>query len=136
MSHKLMFTQMNAKKGIKLFVKREIAAIFKEYNQLYDGPILGKPVVAPFNSGGLTPLDRNKTLEAVNLIKDKRCGNIKVSACVNDSKQIKYLKPYERVYSSTCSTEALMATLVIYAMDQRYVSIFNVSGDFLQTALP
>ena len=29
-----------------------------------------------------------------------------------------------------------MATLVIYAMEQRDVSIFDVTGDFLQTVLP
>ena len=29
-----------------------------------------------------------------------------------------------------------MATLVIYAMEQKYVAIFYVPGDFLQTALP
>ena len=53
--HKVMFTQMNAKKGIYIFGERAIAATFDEYKQLYYGPITGKPVVAPFNPGVLTP---------------------------------------------------------------------------------
>ena len=52
---------MNAKKGIKLFGERAIAAIFNEYTQLDDGTIPGKPVLAPFNTDVLTPLDRKKT---------------------------------------------------------------------------
>ena len=43
--------------------------MFKEYNKKVDVPIPGRPVVAPFNNCVLTPLDRNKTLEAVSLIK-------------------------------------------------------------------
>ena len=77
LSHKVMFSQINAKKGIHLFRERYIAAMFKEYKELDDGPMTGKPVVAPFNPDGLTPLDRKKKLEDVNLIKEKRCGKIK-----------------------------------------------------------
>ena len=104
LSHKVMFTQMNAKKGITLFGERAIAAMFKEYKQLEDGPMPGKPVLAPFNPDGLTPLDEKKTLEAVKLIKEKRCGKIKGRTRANGSKQGKYLKPDESVNSPTCST--------------------------------
>jgi hypothetical protein len=38
----VMFTQMSAAKGIKLFGKRAVAAIFKEYNQLNDMTVFGK----------------------------------------------------------------------------------------------
>ena len=55
--------------------------MFKDYNQLDYGHMPGKPVVAPFNPDGLTPLDRKKTLEPVNLIKEKRCGKIKRRTC-------------------------------------------------------
>ena len=117
--HMIIFTQMNAKNRINIFGDRVIAAIFKKYKQLYDVPMPGKPVVAPFNPDVLSPLDRKKTLEDVKLIKDKRCEKIKGLTCANDSKQIKYPKPDEKVYSPTCSTEALMETLIIYAMDQK-----------------
>ena len=108
LSLKVMFTQMNANKGINLFGERAIANIFREYKQLYDGPMPGKPLVAPFNTDGITPLYRKKTLEALNLIKEKSCGNIKGRTWENGSKQRKYLKPDESIYSPTCSTKELM----------------------------
>ena len=51
-----------------------------------DGPMPGKPEVAIFIPDGITPLNRKKTLEAVNLIKEKRCGNIKGITCANGEK--------------------------------------------------
>ena len=69
--------RMNAKKIIILLGERFIAAMFKEYNKLDDGNMPVKPVVSSFNTDGLNPLDRKKTLEAVNLIKEKRCGKIR-----------------------------------------------------------
>ena len=84
--HKVMFMLMNAKKGIKIFVVGAIVDMFKEYDQLDDGPMPGKPVVAPFNPYGLTPHDGKKKVEAVNLSKEKHCGNIKVRTCANGTK--------------------------------------------------
>ena len=59
---------MNAKNGINTFGERAIVDMFKEYKKLDDGTIPGKPVVEYFNTDVLTPLDRKKTLESVNLI--------------------------------------------------------------------
>ena len=70
LSHKVMFTQMNAKKGIKLFGEREIASMFKGYKRLADGHMLGKLVVEPFNPDVLNPLNKKKTLEDINLMKE------------------------------------------------------------------
>ena len=74
----------------------------------------GKLLVAPFNTYGLTSLDRKKTQEGVKLIKEKRCVKIKVRTFENGNKERKYLKPDESVYSPTCSTKSMMETLVIY----------------------
>ena len=110
--------------------------MFEEYKQLDDGPMPVKLVVEPFNPDVITSINRKITLEAVNLIKEKRCGKIKESTCANGSKQRNYIKADESVYSPTCSTKALMETLVIDATDQRDVAIFDVPGAFLQTVLP
>ena len=110
--------------------------MFKWYKKLDDGTMLGEPVVAYFNPYGLIPLDRKKALEAVNLIKEKFCGNTKGRTCANGSKQRKDLKPDESVYSPTCPIKALMETLVIDVMEQIYVAILGVPEDFLQHALP
>ena len=43
----LMFTQMSAQKGIKMFRKKAIVAMFKELKQLSGGGVPGKHVVEP-----------------------------------------------------------------------------------------
>ena len=87
--HKVMFMQITTKKGIQLFGEGEIADMFKEYKQLDDGTMSGKTAVAPSYHDGLTPLEIKKTLKAVNLIKEKRCVNIKGRNCTNARKKIK-----------------------------------------------
>jgi hypothetical protein len=135
-AHNVMFTQMSAKKGIKLFGESAVAAMFKEFHQMDQGPMPGKPVFGPQDPTLLTPLQKKKTLEAVNLIKEKRCGTIKGRSCAGGSKQRKYLKSDESTYSPTCSTEALMTTLVIDATEKRDIAICDIPGAYLQTALP
>jgi hypothetical protein len=133
---KVMFTQMNAKKGIKRFGERAIAAMFKEYKQMDEGPMPGKPVFGVCDSTKLSWEEKRQALEAVNLIKEKRCGKIKGRTCANGSKQRQYLKEDESVYSPTCSTESLLSTAVIDAFEKRDVAIFDVPGAFLQTEMP
>mmetsp|Transcript_42936 Transcript_42936/g.62919 ORF Transcript_42936/g.62919 Transcript_42936/m.62919 type:complete len:101 (-) Transcript_42936:1236-1538(-) len=88
----VMFTQMSAKRGFKLFGECAIAAMMKELKQLNIGAVPGKPVIAPKDTRDLTEEDKKKSLAAVNLIKEKRCGKIKGRSCTNGSKQRKYLK--------------------------------------------
>lgn len=132
----VMFTQMSAKRGIKLFGEEAIAAIYKEYKQLDEGAKKGNPVVTPTPIDTLTDEEKRQALEAVNLIKQKRCGKIKGRCAANGSKQRQYLKPEESVASPTCSLEGLLATLVIDAKEGRQVNTFDVPGAFLQAPMP
>ena len=126
------YAQMPAKKGIKLFKKRAIAAMMKEFKQLVNGAVPGKSVVEGVDPKKLTRLDIEKALEAVNLIKEKRSGEIKGRTCANGSQQWRYLKKYETVSSPTLSLEALFATLIIDVFEKRDIAIFDVLGAFLQ----
>ena len=83
----------------------------------------------------LTHLEKKKALPAVNLIKEKRSGDIKGRTCVNGSKQRKYLKQDESVSSPTAGLESLVTTLLIDAYEQRDVAIFDIPGAFLQAKL-
>jgi len=132
----VMFTQMSAKKGIKMFGERAIAALLKEYNQMDKGPMPGKPVFGAVDYHTLSEQEKKEALEAVNLIKEKRDGKIKGRTCANGSKQRQYLKDGENVYSPTCAMESLMTTLIIDALEKRDVAIFDVPGAFLQTEMP
>ena len=78
---------MSAKKGIKLFKERAIAAIYKEFKQLDEGAVPNKPVVLPQDPSKLTREEKSRALEAVNLIKEKRNGKIKGRTCADGSKQ-------------------------------------------------
>ena len=68
----VIFTQMSAKKGLKKFGEKAVAAMIKEFRQLDEGAFPGKPVVGPANPDSLTSLERQAALEAVNLIKKKK----------------------------------------------------------------
>ena len=69
----VMFTQMSASRGIKLFGEKAVSAICKELKQLSDGVLPGNPVIVPISIESLTEVGKKKALEAANLIKVKRC---------------------------------------------------------------
>ena len=68
---------MLAKAGIKKFGDRAVAAMFSEYKQLNSGPMPGKPVFGSIRPKTISIEEKKKALEAVNLIKKKRCGKMK-----------------------------------------------------------
>ena len=96
----------------------------------------GKPVFAPQDFTKMTEDEKLKTLEAVNLIKEKRDGTIKGRSCANGSKQRKYLKEGELVASPTVSTEANLSTLFVDVFEGCDVAVYNVPGAFLQSDIP
>jgi len=67
----VMFTQMSAKKGIKMFGERAIAALLKEYNQMDKGPMPGKAIFGEVDYHTLSVQEKKEALEAVDLIKGK-----------------------------------------------------------------
>jgi KUP system potassium uptake protein len=126
----VMFAQMSAAKGIKLFGERAVAAMFKEYNQLHDMSVFGK-----VDPDTLTHEQKKKALRAINLIKEKRCGKIKGRTVADGRPQRDYI-PREEATSPTVSTESLMASLVIDAFEGRDVAIFDIPGAYLNADMP
>jgi hypothetical protein len=127
---------MSAKEGIKRFGEKAIAALFKEYKQLDEGAMKGKPVLAPINPDTLSYEQRKQALYAVNLIKEKRCGKIKGRTCADSSRQKQYLNQDENISSSTASLEGFMTTLAIDAHEKWDVVTVDISGAFLQSEMP
>lgn len=127
----VIFTQMSAKKGMKLFGESAVAAIIKELKQLYQGSMPGKPVVQPVNVDELSREVKECAMEAVNLIKVKRYGKVKGRTCANGNKQHQYLAPDETLASPTASLEGFITTLLIDAYEERDVAIFDVHGAYL-----
>ena len=129
------YSQIPAKKGFRQFGQIAVAAMIKEFTQLNEGAVPGKPVVIPTNAKSLTPLEKNKALRAVNLIKEKRSGDINGRTCVDGSSQRKYLKQDESVASPTASLESLIATLLIDAYEGKDIAVYDVPGAYLQAIL-
>ena len=132
----VLLTQVSAVKGFKLFGERAVSAMIKELKQLNDGAMPNRPVVVPQNPDVLTQDEKDRALEAVNLIKEKRNGNIKGRTCANGSKQRKYVKEGEIPSSPTSSLESIMSTLVIDSYEKRYVVIADVPGAYLHAEMP
>ena len=131
----VVFTQMTAKKGFKQFGTKAVAAMIKEFTQLNEGAVPGKPVVEPTDASTLTDTEKKKALRAVNLIKEKWNGDIKGRSCVDGSTQRRYLKQDESMSSPTASLESLLITLLIDAYEERDVATFDVPGAYLQASL-
>jgi len=133
---KVIFTQMSAKMGIRKHGEKAIAAMFKELNQLDKGAKKGNPVVIPQNPHLLTAKEKREALEAVNLIKEKRCGKIKGRTCANGARQRRYLKEGEDYYSPTTSLESILSTMIIDAYEERDVAIADIPGAYLHAEMP
>ena len=96
----------------------------------------GKPVVQGIDPSTLSEQEKREALEAVNLIKEKRDGNLKGRLCINDAKQRKYIKDEENISSPTALLEGIFGTLIIDAYDERDVAIADVSGAYLHAEWP
>ena len=56
----VMFTQMQATRGFKLFGEHAVAATIKKLKQLEEGPMPGKKVVTAINPDTLSAMDKAK----------------------------------------------------------------------------
>ena len=91
-------------------------------------------MVIPTDASTLAEVEKQKALPAVNLIEEKWNGVIKGRACVDGSKQRKYLKQDESVASPTASLESLLVSLLIDTYEGRDVRTY-VPGAYLQVRL-
>ena len=86
---------------------------------------------------GMSPDKKNKALNAINLIKEKRNGDIKGRTCANGKHQIRYIKLKKNETSSpTVALESLFMTLCIDAHKNRDVAVFDVPGAYLNAYMP
>ena len=117
-------------KGQKLFSERVVSSMIKEYKQMDDMKVLDAVDPDKFSSN-----QKRKVLRAVSFIKQKRNGNVKGRMYANGVPHRKFVLRKE-VRSLTMSLESLMTSLMINLHETRAVSIFDVTGVYLQTDLP
>ena len=133
---KVMFAQMSARKGIKMFGEEAIAALMKEYSQLDQGAMKGKPVICPIDPDKLDSEQKRRAMNVVNLIQKKRCGKIKGRACADGSKQRRYIKDDEQTASPTVNLETVHASFCIDAHEKRFSAITDIPGAYLHAGIP
>lgn len=120
-----VMTQMTATTGIKKHGQPAIDALLAEFAQLDD-----KKVFKPMDARKLTTQQKCRALRAINLIKEKRSGVLKGRSVADGSAQWNiYTK--EQTASPTVSTDALMLTLMIDALEERDVATADVEGAYL-----
>ena len=106
---KVSMTQMSAREGIKRFGDNAIEALSKEYSQLDN-----LRVFAPADALQLTMEQKEAALNAIDLIKHKRCGCVK----------------------GVLSLEGFITSVAIDAMEKRDMAITDVAGAFLKADMP
>jgi hypothetical protein len=121
-------TQMSAASGIKTYGQpAAIEAIHKEFYQLHDKGVFElKLASAP------TMKQQFASLRAVNLIKEKRNGDINGRMCADGSVQRSLEDKFETT-SPTVANDALMYSLIIDTKERRNVATADVVGSYLNT---
>jgi len=126
----MCMTQMSAQKGIKVYGKKALTAMAKEYSQLDD-----LSVFKPRYRKDLSASQISSTLNVIDLIKEKRCGRIKGRTVVDGRGQRgKYEK--NETSSSALTLEAFITTLAIEAAELRDVATADIAGAFLKAEQP
>jgi hypothetical protein len=120
-----LFTQMSAAAGIKKHGQVAIDALFKEFAQLHD-----KNVFEAMDASSLTEKQKKQALRAINVIKEKRCRRIKGRTCA-DGRPQRSLYRKDETTSPTVSTDALLISIMIDALEQRDVATADIVGAYL-----
>ena len=124
-----ILTQMTAKAGIRRYGDAARDAMRSEFRQLDE-----KGVFEPVVADSLTPSVRSQALRCVNLIKEKRCGKIKGRTCA-DGRPQRSLYQKSETSSPTVSSDAIMLTLIVDAMEGRDVATADVAGAYLNAKM-
>ena len=121
---------MTAKRGIRTYGERAVAATLAEYKHLIE-----MSVFTSQDPGKMTEEEKRRALRTINLTKEKRCGKIKGKTVADGSKQWLYTTKAETV-SLTIGLEALFASFMIDIHEGRAIQTFDVPRAYIQTSMP
>jgi hypothetical protein len=123
----IVMTQVNMKKGLKLYGQRGIDAVLVEMKQLHD-----RAVIKPVDAKSLSPAEKRASLQYLMFLKEKRCGMIKGRGVADGRKQ-RLTAVKGAASAPTVSIEALLLTCVVDAKERRDVATADIPGAFLQS---
>jgi hypothetical protein len=124
-----VMTQMSAKAGLKKHGALAEAALLSEFTQHRDLDVW--EILDPIK---LTYEEKLGALRALNLLKEKRNGDLKGRTVADGSKQ-KNMYPKSQTASPTVNTAALMLTIMIDAYEKRDVATADVAGAYLKATM-
>lgn len=81
------YNNISMKEGIKKYGDKAVEAILKEYLQLTDSDSF-----IPRHGKDLTSSQKRRALNLIALVKKKRCGRVKVRACIDGRKQRRFIR--------------------------------------------
>ena len=120
---------MSAKAGIRKHGQAAINALMKEFAQLHN-----QDTFDPVHAHKLTKAQKDAALRAVNLIKEKRNGDIKGRTCADGRKQ-RPLYTKGEMSSPTLSSESLLMLLCVDAIEERDTAFCDVAGAYLNALM-
>ena len=126
----IVLTQMSARAGIKKHGAAAEAALLKEFRQLEE-----KGVFEALDPATLTDAQKAAALRAVNLIKEKRTGELKGRSCA-DGRPQRALYDRSQTASPAVALDALLAKLALDAHEARDVASADVTGAYLNADMP
>jgi Reverse transcriptase (RNA-dependent DNA polymerase) len=115
------------KKGLLAFGEPGTEAVSKELKQLDDFDAM-----EPIHTKHLTALEKERILNYLMFLKEKRSGVIKGRGCADGRPQCAYIDKDDAT-SPTVSTEAVFLTCTVDAKEERDVALIDVPGAFMQT---
>ncbi len=118
------------KKGLKVLGKKGEDAVYDEMKQLHD-----RTTFEPTRVEDLTPTEKQRAMESLIFLAEKRDGTAKARTCANGSTQRAYT-PKEEAASPTVMLESIFITGVIEAKQGRDNMTSDIPNAFVQTEVP
>jgi hypothetical protein len=115
------------KKGIKEFGDQGRSSVLNEMRQLHQ-----RECFKPINIDTLTPVEKQRALESLIFLTQKKDGTIKARHCANGNPQREWMNRDE-VSSPTVNTESTLLTAVIEAEEERDIATCDIPNAFIQT---
>ena len=123
----IIMTQLSLKAGLKARKEEGYDAAFAEMKQLHM-----RDTFRPVHWKDLTPEQRAAILESHLFLKKKRCGKIKGRTVAGGNKQRDFISK-EDASSPTVSTESVLLSCIIDALEGRDVAVIDIPNAFIQT---
>ena len=124
-----VMNQMTAKAGLRKHGRDAEEALMKEFAQLED-----LSVYESVDPSTLTAQQKSEALRSLNLIKEKRDGQLK-GRTVADGRPQRSLYEKSETALPTVSTDALMLSIMLDARERRDVATADVAGAYLRAKM-